>query len=334
MGSFKPKASLFVFALMMFGCLLFYFSTSPFEGRLNMSIRKKSHPTTSADQMELVKVLRNASMPDRTVILTTLNDAWAESGSVIDLFLGSFRIGKDTKKLLNHLVIVAMDEKAHSRCISIHPHCYFLSTAGVNFTAEKRFMTPDYLKPMWRRIEFLGKVLELGYNFVFTDADIMWFRDPFRHLNAADQLVIACDHYTGDANDHNNRANGGFNYVKANAITLEFYKYWYMARVLYPNSHDQTVFEIIKHDPAVNAMGLSIKYLDTAYFGGFCEPSKDMNKVSTMHANCCIGVENKLQDLQLVLDNWKNFTALSPEDKILKGTSKTSPWSAPDKCKS
>lgn len=113
-------------------------------------------------------MLRNASMPDRTVILTTLNDAWAESGSVIDLFLGSFRIGKDTKKLLNHLVIVAMDEKAHSRCISIHPHCYFLSTAGVNFTAEKRFMTPDYLKLMWRRIEFLGKVLELGYNFVFT----------------------------------------------------------------------------------------------------------------------------------------------------------------------
>ncbi|MCL7049477.1 hypothetical protein MKW94_024990 [Papaver nudicaule] len=333
-ASFKPKASLFALMILMFGCLLFYFSASPFEGRLNTSLWKKSHPMTSADQRELVQVLRNASMPDRTVILTTLNDAWASPGSVIDLFLESFWIGEDTKKLLNHLVIVAMDEKAYGRCMSIHPHCYFLTTTDVNFTAEKRFMTPDYLKLMWRRIEFLGQVLELGYSFVFTDADIMWFRDPFQHFNVADQLVIACDFYTGDPNDHKNRANGGFNFVKSNAITVEFYKYWYMARVLYPNSNDQAVFDIIKHDPAVNALGLSTKYLDTAYFGGFCQPSKDMNKVSTMHANCCVGIEKKLQDLRLVLDNWKNFTALSTEDKILKGSSKTSPWSAPDKCKS
>lgn len=29
-------------------------------------------------------------------------------------------------------------------------------------------MTADYLKMMWRRIDFLRSVLEMGYNFVFT----------------------------------------------------------------------------------------------------------------------------------------------------------------------
>lgn len=29
-------------------------------------------------------------------------------------------------------------------------------------------MTPDYLKMMWKRIDFLRYVLELGYNFIFT----------------------------------------------------------------------------------------------------------------------------------------------------------------------
>jgi hypothetical protein len=29
-------------------------------------------------------------------------------------------------------------------------------------------MSEEYLKMMWRRIEFLGTVLEMGYSFVFT----------------------------------------------------------------------------------------------------------------------------------------------------------------------
>ncbi|CDY43641.1 BnaA04g20500D [Brassica napus] len=32
---------------------------------------------------------------------------------------------------------------------------------------------------MWRRLEFLGSILELGYNFLFTEMDIMWLRDPY-----------------------------------------------------------------------------------------------------------------------------------------------------------
>ncbi|OVA17515.1 Nucleotide-diphospho-sugar transferase [Macleaya cordata] len=336
MKSFKqPKLSLVVFALVLVGCLLFYISSNPFQGgRFKSSFWRNKNSMTNAEHRELAKVLRNASMPDRTVILTTLNEAWASPGSVIDLFLESFQIGEGTQSLLNHLVIAAVDQKAYNRCISIHPHCYELTTPGIDFAAEKRFMTPDYLKLMWRRIEFLRIVLELGYNFVFTDADIMWFRDPFRHFAAPDELTIACDSYMGNPTDNKNRANGGFNYVKSNERTIEFYKYWYMARVLYPGKHDQHVFEIIKNHPAVNMMGFKIKYLDTAYFGGFCEPSKDLNKVTTMHANCCAGIEKKIHDLRLVLEDWKNFTALSTEEKRLRGTSsEPSPWRAPDKCK-
>ena len=40
-------------------------------------------------------------MEDRTVILTTLNEARAAPNSVIDLFLQSFRIGDCTRRLLN-----------------------------------------------------------------------------------------------------------------------------------------------------------------------------------------------------------------------------------------
>ena len=40
---------------------------------------------------KLESVLRNASMKDKTVIITILNEAWAEPGSMFDLFLESFK---------------------------------------------------------------------------------------------------------------------------------------------------------------------------------------------------------------------------------------------------
>ncbi|KAL9268012.1 hypothetical protein AKJ16_DCAP26032 [Drosera capensis] len=226
----------------------------------------------------LEKVLKAAATEDNTVILTTLNEAWAASDSVIDLFLESFRIGDQTRNLLDHLVIVALDKKAYQRCSTIHIYCFSLITKGVNFSGEAYFMSSDYLKMMWRRIDFLRSVLEIGYNFVFTDADVMWFRDPFMHFNSDEDFQIACDHFLGDPFDLGNRPNAGFNYVKSNKKTIDFYKFWLSSRGKFPGHHDQDVLNIIKYDPFVKEIGLKMRFLDTAYFGGLCEPSRNLNQ--------------------------------------------------------
>ncbi|KAL5724806.1 hypothetical protein ACHQM5_008022 [Ranunculus cassubicifolius] len=328
--SLKGGNYLSVAVFVVVACFLFFLSSYPVQKIGAPWLRKTQY---GLEEEDLREVLLNASMPDKTVILTTLNEAWATPGSILDLFLESFHLGVGTSSLLNHLVIVAMDPKAFDRCNSVHKHCFFLKTPGVNFNSEKRFMSKDYLKLMWRRINFLRTVLELGYNFVFTDADIMWFRDPFPYLDAPDEIQIACDFYNGNPKDEGNRPNGGFNFVRSNETTINFYKYWYMARILHPNQHDQAVFEMIRNDAMVAATGVRIKYLDTLYFGGFCQPSKDMNKVCAMHANCCVGIERKIYDLNLILSDWKNFTAF-PQGKEQGGNpSNKSPWTAPHKCK-
>lgn len=122
----------------------------------------------TSNEYPLEKILNDAAMEDRTVILTTLNEAWAAPNSVIDLFLQSFRIGDRTSRLLNHLVIIALDQKAFARCQVIHAHCFSLVSEETDFHKEAYFMTPSYLMMMWRRIDFLRSVLEMGYNFVFT----------------------------------------------------------------------------------------------------------------------------------------------------------------------
>ncbi|KAL2517393.1 Nucleotide-diphospho-sugar transferase family protein [Abeliophyllum distichum] len=124
--------------------------------------------TMAIEENELERVLKKAAMPNKTVIITTLNEAWAEPNSIFDLFLESFRIGNQTLWLLKHLVVAALDQKAYDRCLKLHTNCYFLKTQGIDFSGEAHFMTPDYLKMMWRRIDFLRIVLDMRYNFIFT----------------------------------------------------------------------------------------------------------------------------------------------------------------------
>ncbi|XP_019431396.1 PREDICTED: uncharacterized protein At4g15970-like [Lupinus angustifolius] len=308
--------------------IFLYNSASPF-GFPSVSHHFIGVSTKEIYDPKLEGVLKNASMGDKTVIITTLNDAWAEPGSIFDLFLESFHIGNQTEKLLNHLVVITLDQKAHARCLALHPHCYQLETKGDNFTSEAFFMTPGYLHMMWRRIEFLGSVLELGYNFVFTDTDIMWLRDPFTEFYQDADFQIACDYFNGNSYDLKNMPNGGFTYVKSNERTIWFYKFWFASKNAYPKMHDQDVLNKIKRHYLISKMKLSIRFLSTAYFGGFCQPSRDLNKVSTMHANCCVGLDNKINDLKILLEDWNKYIALPENDKWQSHSS----WSVPQSCR-
>lgn len=113
-------------------------------------------------------MLKNASMDDNTIIFTEVNDAFAEPGSVLDLFLESFHVGENIEHLLDHLVIVAMDQVSFERCKSIHHHCYLLKIDGENFESEKFYMTKGFVNLVWTKIKLMQRMLEFGYNVIFT----------------------------------------------------------------------------------------------------------------------------------------------------------------------
>ncbi|KAL7159739.1 hypothetical protein ABFS83_01G047800 [Erythranthe nasuta] len=303
--------------------MLYQASESPFQilrRSIYSSFSFSSHAYHSVcnsssvnEENELEKTLKSAAMKDnRTVIITTLNAAWTEPNSIFDLFLESFKIGNGTQDLLKHVLVVALDQKAYSRCLEVRLHCHALTTEGIDFSGEAHFMSEDYLKMMWRRIDFLHTVLQLGYDFVFTDADVMWLRNPFERFHPDGDFQIACDHYWFNYTDLNNSPNGGFNYVKSNNRTIQFYKFWHTGRDYFPGKHDQDVLDVIKMNPFIKRIGLEMRFLDTAEFGGFCEPSKDLDRVVTMHANCCIGMENKIHDIKMVIDDWKRYNISIP----------------------
>ncbi|XP_023637614.1 uncharacterized protein At4g15970 [Capsella rubella] len=275
---------------------------------------------------KLERVLMNAAMEDKTVIITVLNSAWTVPNSTFDLFLESFQTGIGTERLLKHVIAVCLDSKAYDRCVQVHIHCYLINTSdSEELSGINQFMSPSYLKLIWRRMDLLKEVLSLGYNFLFTDADILWFRDPFPRFLSNVDLQISCDGYNGKPSDKNNYVNAGFIYVKANNKTLNFYKYWCDSSKRFPKRHDQNVFNSIKNEPFVVELGITMRFLDTVYFGGFCQPSRDINLVNTMHANCCIGLENKVKNLRAALQDWKQYLSANTKVTEIK-------WSIPPRC--
>ncbi|KAA8520419.1 hypothetical protein F0562_014675 [Nyssa sinensis] len=70
---------------------------------------------------ELEEALDEASMENKTVIIAVVNKAYVEQRddrypTMLDLFLESFWVGEGTRSLLDHLLIVAVDQTAYDRC--------------------------------------------------------------------------------------------------------------------------------------------------------------------------------------------------------------------------
>ncbi|XP_010523105.1 PREDICTED: uncharacterized protein At1g28695-like [Tarenaya hassleriana] len=266
--------------------------------------------TTTIDDLEAA-LQRAASGNNKTVVIAVVNKAYVEkSGSststMLDLFLESLWEGEDTRHLLDHLMLVAVDQTAYDRCRFLRLHCYRLESADqqhLDFSGEKVYMSPDFIQMMWRRTLFLLHVLRRGYSFVFTDTDVMWLRNPFSRLNNNDtvDLQISVDSRAGHF------INTGFYHIRSNNKTISLFEKWYSMRDNSTGMKEQDVLKSLLDAGFFDTLGLSVNFLDTVQFSGFCQDSPDFGAVTTVHANCCRHIPAKVADLTAVLRDWKRY---------------------------
>ncbi|XP_065879720.1 uncharacterized protein At4g15970-like [Euphorbia lathyris] len=254
------------------------------------------------DSGKLKEVLRAATMSTRTVILTIIEKTWARNGSIVDLFLQSYKNGENTKHLLNHVVIVTLDVQSLIYCETIHPHCFYLQTSAILYDGigSHSFSSLNYPIIDHIRNQLLLRVLHLGYNALYTEADVMWLRNPFPLFHPESEVTIGCDSSSGNGKV----TSGGFFYTRASAISIDFIVLWNLIKLLYPDANNKTVCEMALYED-FKGIGLYIRFIDPQYYGGFCETNKDISNIYTMHANCCDDLDNKIHDLNLFLDHSK-----------------------------
>ncbi|KAG6538544.1 hypothetical protein ZIOFF_003668 [Zingiber officinale] len=255
---------------------------------------------------ELDAKLQGVSMQNKTLIIAILNKAYVEENGMLDLFLQCFQ-EEENQFLIRHILFVAVDETAFNRCCTLELHCYKLTTDEVNFSKEAFYMSNAFNEMMWRRTLFLGDILRRGYNFIFTDMDVLWLRNPFSRLShEGEDLQLSCDFFFGNP-FHNPHFNTGFYFVSANNKTIALFDEWYALRNNSTGKKDQDVLQAMMKEGAFTRLGLRVRYLETTYFSGFCQMSQDSREVIIVHANCCVSVKVKLIDLSKVFQAWKSI---------------------------
>jgi len=117
----------------------------------------------------LAELLPKVATDDGTVIITSVNEAFARPNSLLDLFRESFRAGEGIEHLLSHVLVVAVDDMAFAHCAAVHPHCYLLEVhSNLNLSSANEFMSEAYVELVWTKLSLQQRVLELGYSFLFT----------------------------------------------------------------------------------------------------------------------------------------------------------------------
>ncbi|CAL4945884.1 unnamed protein product [Urochloa decumbens] len=275
------------------------------------------------------ELLSKVATEDRTVILTTVNEVWTRPNSLLDIFLGGFRDGEDTAHLVNHVLIVTVDAGSFHGCKAVHPHCYLLEVKSLDMNRAQTFGTREYVEMTWFKLSIQLRALELGYNFLYTDADILWLRNPFQRISVYADMSCSLDNSKAKPVLLDNEFNGGFYYMKSTSRSVAVIKYWRAARARFEGDPiDQVVLNTIKHE-FVTELGARIQPLQTEYISGFCDFQERLDRVCTVHANCCMGLENKVHDLNNIAADWRNYTRLTPEERR-KGDIKAT---APSKCR-
>ncbi|RDX60257.1 hypothetical protein CR513_61613, partial [Mucuna pruriens] len=260
-------------------------------------------------------------MSDRTVLLTMVDESMANPGSILDILLQSFKSGEGTQRLLNHLVIITMDPQAFEYCRSLHHYCIHPSIFPYHLATKRQsnMITPAHNFFTWTRNDVLLEVIRLGYNIIFTDADVLWLRSPLINLNPVNELTISCN-LLSDGQKGSYLHDGGIFFLKANAISFEFFKHWKLTKVLFPNNPaEESLCTTIKQwQDAVDSYGFRVQLVNTSYFGGFCQPNKDMlREAYTIQASCCDDLKSKVHDLRIVLDDWIRFRKRASGDNAL-----------------
>ncbi|MCD7455106.1 hypothetical protein HAX54_027010 [Datura stramonium] len=284
---------------------------------LEKKLSKDSSQSINMYEDKLEEVLAGASTEDKTVIIAIVNKAYVEGDKpMLDIFLDGFWLGEGTDDLIKHLLIVVMDQTSYRRCTFLHLHCYKLQTEGVDFVGEKLYMSKDFIKMMWRRTQFLGDVLKRGYSFIFTDTDVLWLRNPFSNLshNKSIDLQISTDIFNGDQWSEANLINTGFYMIRSNNKTIALFDKWYSKKNNSTGLKEQDVLQNLIREGEFQNLGLKVRFLDTIYFSGFCQNSKDVGAVVTVHSNCCRRIRAKMADLLAVIHDWKRFIATTTND--------------------
>lgn len=143
--------------------------------------------------------------------------------------------------------------------------------------AAGRYGDKKFTAMMMAKVMCVQMVSSLGYNILFQDVDIVWYKNPIPFFETERPELEEFDMMFQDDGGHSTRyapysANSGFYYVRANARTQFFFASLLTGGdvILETNSHQQALIALLSEH--VSLYGLKVKIFDREtdeFPGGF-----------------------------------------------------------------
>jgi Nucleotide-diphospho-sugar transferase len=153
---------------------------------------------------------------------------------------------------------------------------YFQNFHDIPLAAASRYGDRKFVAMMMAKLICVQLVSMLGYDFLFQDVDIVWFKNPMEYFtkirNETEYDVVFQDDGGHSVRYAPYAANTGFYYVKHNALTRHFLTSLLMAGdvVVSTHSHQQVLIAFLNEH--VSLFGLKAKVIprsDVDFPGGF-----------------------------------------------------------------
>ncbi|CAH1776442.1 unnamed protein product [Owenia fusiformis] len=200
---------------------------------------------------------------------------------------------KINKHLTDIMLPICRDEFSFRKLKSMDVRCYFAGTKS-NKTGLARYGTMQFNKETNAKIHWLLQCLQLGYNTLLTDGDIVYKKDPLLHLNCSDCDIIIQE------NIAKGELNSGFMFVRnMNASIRVFKKVAKLATDAKFSTHDQVYVNRILRPMLKRKTNRApkIKVLDRTKFVTGQNFKKYWNRRSVVmiHNNFKIGLDPKIE---------------------------------------
>ena len=220
--------------------------------------------------VELKAILEEIAV-NNTVIVMVCNFGQAEL--LMNFVCSSKSRGFD----ISNILVFTTDQETTDLAEALGLKAYFdkRNFGDIPTEAARRYGDARFVAMMMAKVISVQLVSMLGYDFLFQDVDVVWFKNPLEYFQNESGLAQNYDIFFQDDGGHSIRyapysANSGFYFVRHNDRTRHFLTSLLMTGdlVLSTDSHQQALIALLAEH--VSLYGLKAKVLsrDTEEFPG------------------------------------------------------------------
>jgi hypothetical protein len=210
-----------------------------------------------------------SSNQNNTIIVMVCN--FGHSEMLMNFVCNAHAKGKETQAALSSVLVFPTDIETHKLAQSLGLKSFYSETifGGTPHEAAEQYGDEVYSKIMLSKVYCVHLISQLGYDLLFQDVDIVWYKNPlpFFYIDLPDKNSFYAKEWDMIFQDDGARhlffapysANTGFYFVRNNRKTQYFFNQLLMTGdlILSTGSHQSTLIVLLSEQASL--YGLKIK---------------------------------------------------------------------------